>query len=64
MNKAIYTEGYMNISTEHLYTIYIILLGSGALLFALRYLYAKSNSKKKRFQKPISYVEIRAWREK
>lgn len=54
----------MNISTEHLYTIYIILLGSGALLFALRYLYAKSNSKKKRFQKPISYVEIRAWREK
>lgn len=54
----------MNISMEFFYTIYIILLGAGALFVALRYFYVKSNAKKNRFQKPISYVEIRAWREK
>ena len=54
----------MNISMEFFYTIYIIILGSSALFMALRYFYVKSKSKKKRFQKPISYVEIRAWREK
>jgi len=53
----------MNISMDFFYTIYIILLGFGVLFMAMRYFYAKSNSKK-RFQKPISYVEIRAWREK
>lgn len=54
----------MNISTELLYRIYIILFGSAVVCLALRYFYAKMNSKKSFFQKPISYVEIRAWREK
>ncbi len=54
----------MNISTELLYRIYIILLGSGILLLTLRYFYLKTYSPKNLFQKNISYVEIRAWREK
>lgn len=64
MNKINHTEGYMNISTELLYRIYIILLGSGILLLTLRYFYLKTYSPKNLFQKNISYVEIRAWREK
>lgn len=54
----------MDISTELLYRIYMILFGSGVVCLALRYLYVKATAKKSFFQKPISYVEIRTWREK
>jgi len=54
----------MNISTELLYRIYIVLFVSGVVCLSLRYFYAKMNSKKSFFQKSISYVQIRSWREK
>lgn len=52
------------LSMELLYTIYVILLGSGALCLILHYFYSKRHSQKSLFRKPINYIEIRTWRER
>lgn len=52
------------LSIELLYTIYVILLGSGALYLILHYFYSKRHSQKSLFRKPINYIEIRTWRER
>ena len=53
-------EDYMDMLIEN---PYIILLGLGVFCLLLRHFYSQFYPPKSIFQKPISYVEIRAWKD-